>query len=335
MTTNVLVVTDPAAGLDPTIDATVGLVAAFQDLDVAVWVSTPADLSVVDGRVRTLAARVLLAPRRRGRDHRWIVERDWFQVLERTRFDVADRMDLVLLRIDPPVDARYLHTTYLLDLVEAAGTRVVNRPEGIRALHEKAVALRFPELCPATLVTTDPAEVRRFVAAHGTAVVKPLDGFAGIDVWLLHDDAAARALCESATAGGTRHVIAQEYLARVEVGNKRLFLLDGEIMGAVLRRPDDADFRIGAPCAPAEVDDADRRITRTLSPLLEHHGIALAGLDVIDGRLIEVNVTCPGGMAKTDALLGTDLSGAIVRRLLHLDELHPSTPSHPKEMATS
>ncbi|WP_182379086.1 glutathione synthase [Nocardioides sp. WS12] len=331
---NVLVVTDPVAGIDPTIDATVGLVAALQRLDVPVWVSTPADLSVVDGRVRTLAARVVLAPRKRGNDHRWLVERDWFRVIERTHFDVAAEMDLVLLRIDPPVDARYLHTTYLLDLVEAAGTRVTNRPEGVRALHEKAVALHFPELCPTTLVTARVAEIQRFVTDHGAAVIKPVDGFAGTDVWLLQDDASARALAESATAGGTRHVIVQEYLARVEAGNKRLFVLDGEIVGAVLRRPDDGDFRIGAPSASAEIDDADRRIADSLAPLLRQHGIALAGLDVIDGRLIEVNVTCPGGMAKTDALLGTDLSGAIVRRLLDLAP-NPTTPATLKEMASS
>ena len=76
-------------------------------------------------------------------------------------------------------------TTHLLDLVESAGTRVVNRPAGVRALQEKLVALHFPELCPPTLVSADPAEVRRFVAAHGAAVVKPVDGFGGLDVWLL------------------------------------------------------------------------------------------------------------------------------------------------------
>lgn len=106
-------------------------------------------------------------------------------------------------------------------------------------------------------------------------------------------------------------------------GNKRLFLVDGEILGAVLRRPSTADFRIGAPCAPAEVDVSDRRIARALAPTLAAHGIAIAGLDVIDGRLIEVNVTCPGGMHKTDALLGTDLSGAIVRHLLTTQFLTP------------
>lgn len=321
---SVLVVADPLGGLDPTIDATVGLIAAAQETGVPVWVCTPEDLAVVGGRVRARAVRVALRPRSRVGDHRWHVEQVWYDVREQALLDVVARVDLVLLRIDPPVDGRYLHTTYLLDLVEAAGVRVSNRPEGIRALHEKVVALRFPMLGPETVVTTDPAEVRAFVGRVGSAVVKPLDGFGGLDVWLLRDDSSAIALAGSATAGGRRHVIAQEYLPEVEGGNKRLFLLDGEIVGAVLRRPSADDFRIGPPVAPADVDDDDLRIVAAVGPLLVRHGVQLAGLDVIAGRLIEVNVTCPGGMAKTDALLGTDLSGVILRRLL------PSTTENPK-----
>ena len=173
------------------------------------------------------------------------------------------------------------------------------------------------------------AEVEAFVAAHGAAVVKPVDGFAGTDVWLVESGPACRALAESATAGGRRHVIVQEYLPAVADGNKRLFLLDGEIVGAVLRRPSADDFRIGPPVAEAAIDEHDHRIVAALAPLLAAHGIAVAGVDVIDGRLIEVNVTCPGGMHKTDALLGTDLSGAIVRRLLDHDHCYPrrSCPS--------
>jgi len=313
----VLFVVDPLDTLAADIDASVGLMAAAADLESDVWVCTPEDLAVVDRRVRVRADRVGLRPRRRGSDHRWLVEAPWYDVRESRVLDVVTSMDLVVLRIDPPVDARYLHTTYLLDLVEEAGVRVVNRPEGVRALHEKVVALRFPELCPATLVTTAAVAVREFVGRHGAAVIKPVDGFAGQDVWLLGDDATATALAESATRGGRRHVIVQEYLADVADGNKRLFLLDGQVVGAVLRRPSERDFRIGPPVAPAEVDDADRAIVAGLAPTLCRHGIAVAGVDVIAGRLIEVNVTCPGGMHKTDALLGTDVSGAIMRRLLH------------------
>jgi glutathione synthase len=314
---NVLFVLDPLDGLAADIDASIGLMVAADAEGAAVWCCGPEDLAVVEGQVRARADRIEPAPRRRGRDHRWLVEAPWYAVREGRTLDVAGDVDLVLLRIDPPVDARYLHTTYLLDLVEEAGVPVLNRPQGIRAVHEKLAALRFPDLCPPTLVTTDPAEVRDFVARHGTAVVKPVDGFAGQDVWLLADDGAATALAESATRAGRRHVIAQLFLPHGAEGNKRLFVLDGEIIGAVLRRPSARDFRIGPPVAAADVDAADRAIVAALAPTLAAHGLALAGLDVIAGRLIEVNVTCPGGMHKTDALLGTDLSGVIVRRLLH------------------
>lgn len=312
-----LFVTDPLAGLQPEIDATVGLMLATQSLDAEIWVCGPEELSVVDGRPRGRARQVQLRPARPRGDHQWVVEPTWWDEVDSTVLDLATDIDLVQLRIDPPVDARYLHTTYLLDLAEAAGVRVVNRPEGIRALHEKLMALHYPQLCPETVVSADPHALREFVALVGTAVVKPIDGFAGIDVWLVHDDPGATALIESATRAGTRHVIAQAYLADVESGNKRLFVLDGEIIGAVLRRPSRDDFRIGHPVAPAEVTDDDLHIVAELGPALVRNGISIAGFDVIAGRLIEVNVTCPGGMHKTDALLGTDLSGAIMRRLLH------------------
>lgn len=313
---NVLFVTGPLAGLQAEVDATAGLMAATQELDVGVWVCGPEDLAVVDGRVHARARRVTLRPRVRAGDHRWLVEATWWDEHEQAVVDVADAFVLVQLRIDPPVEERYLHTTYLLDLVDAAGTRVVNNPAGVRAVHEKLAALRWPDLCPATVVSTNVALLRDFVTAHRAAVVKPVDGFAGRDVWLVHDDPSALALLESATRGGIRQVIAQEYLPDVADGNKRLFVLDGEIIGAVLRRPSAADFRIGPPVATATVDPVDERIVATIAPSLAEHGLALAGLDVIGGRLIEVNLTCPGGMAKTDALLHTDLSGVIVRRLL-------------------
>jgi glutathione synthase len=312
----VLFVTDPLHGLQPAIDASIGLMSATQDLGLDIWTCEPADLLVANGNVHAHARRIRLRPRQRNNgDHRWLVDPCWYDELDRKQVAAQD-LDLVHLRIDPPVDQRYLHTTYLLDLFEAAGTRVINRPEGVRAMHEKLIALRFPDLCPPTYVGARINDLRDFVHTVGTAVVKPVDGFAGLDVWLVADDHSANALLESATHGGQRQVILQQYLPSVEHGNKRLFLLDGDIVGAVLRRPSPDDFRIGPPVAVAEIDEADRQIVAALRPHLRRHGIAIAGLDVIGGRLIEVNVTCPGGMHKTDALLGTQLSRTMVCRLL-------------------
>jgi glutathione synthase len=317
VTTAALFLTDPLGGLDAGIDSSVGLMAAAQEHDVAVWVCQPEDLALDAGRLVARAARLSLRPRTARGDHRWLVEAQWYDEVERARLDVGAAIDVVFLRPDPPVDPRYLRTTYLLDVAAQAGVRVVNDPAGVRQVQEKLFPLRFPDLCPATMATADASDAVQFLATHGAVVVKPVDGFSGIDVWLLRaDDSNARSLIESATDRGRRHALFQEYLPAVTGGNKRLFLLDGEIIGTVDRLPSDDDFRIGPPSAAAEPDDRDRAIVDALAPDLLRHGIALAGLDVIDGRLIEVNVTCPGGMHKTDALLGTDLSGEIVRRLL-------------------
>lgn len=316
-----LFVVDPLEGLDAGIDSNVGLMAAATDTGVPVWTCGPEDLALVAGRLLARARRLVVRPRVPRGDHRWLVDSPWFDEVERRVIDVADEVQVALLRLDPPVDPRYLRTTYLLDIAHDAGVRVVNKPAGVRELQEKLWVLQFAELCPETVVTAEVDRVLAFVSLHGSVVLKPVDGFAGIDVWLLgRDDRNARSLVESATARGTRHVIVQEYLSSVDTGNKRLFVLDGEIVGAVDRFPSRDDFRIGPPASAIEPDDRDRHLVGALAPHLRRLGIALAGLDVIDGRLIEINVTCPGGMHKTDALLGTDLSGAIMRRLLHHSE---------------
>ncbi len=312
-----LFVTDPLAGLDAGIDSSVGLMAATQEHGTDVWVCEPEDLALVDGRLLARAVRIALRPRTPRGDHRWQVEPQWYDEVGSRVLDVAAEVDVVLLRPDPPVDPRYLRTTYLLEVAARAGVRVVNDPAGVRQVQEKLFPLRFPDLCPATIVTADADDALGFLRSHGAAVIKPVDGFSGIDVWLVRaDDPNARSLVDSATERGRRQALFQEYLPAVTGGNKRLFVLDGEIIGAVDRLPASEDFRIGPPSVIAAPDEHDWKIVAAIAPDLLRHGIVLAGLDVIDRRLIEVNVTCPGGMHKTDALLGTDLSGDIIRRLL-------------------
>ena len=324
--TGVLFVADPLDGLDAAIDSSVGLMAAAEDHGAEVWVCEPEGLALVTGRLVARARRITLRPRAARGDHRWIVEPTWYDEVDRRALDVAAEIEVVLLRPDPPVDPRYLRTTYLLDAATAAGVRVVNDPAGVRQVQEKLFPLQFPDLCPDTIVSADPDHLRAFLDRHGAAVVKPVDGFSGIDVWLLRtEDPNVPSLVESATGRGRRQVLLQQYLPAVVGGNKRLFVLDGEVIGAVDRLPAADDFRIGPPVAVAEIDDDDRAIVAVLRPHLRRHGIAIAGLDVIAGRLIEVNVTCPGGMHKTDALLGTDLSGGIIRRLM----AHPCTERLP------
>lgn len=319
-----LFVTDPLVALDAQIDSSVGLMAAAQELGESVWVCQPEDLAVIDGRLAARASRITLRPRHRRVDHRWAVEPAWFDTDEQRVIDVVDEVSVALMRLDPPVTHRYQTTLRLLDVASTAGLLVANRPDGILQVQEKMFALRFPELIPPTVVTACQRLVDQFVSEHGIAVVKPVDGFAGTDVWMLrNDDPNNASLVESATRGGQRHVIVQRYLPSVAEGNKRLFVLDGEVIGSVMRSPSRTDFRIGPPAAPATADERDAEIVATIAPSLKGAGVLVAGLDVIDGQLIEINVTCPGGMHKTDALLGTDLSGAIMRRLFINERVLP------------
>ena len=329
-----LFVTDPLPGLDAGIDSSVGLMAAAQD-----------------HRRRGLGLRAR-GPRAGGRpagrpgapDHAPAPDAaaattagsstpPWYDEDEHRGLDVADEVDAVFTAAGPAGrPALPAH-----DVPARGGGRGRRpgrqRPGGVRQVQEKLFPLRFPELCPATLVTADAGGAADVPAEPRHRVVKPVDGFSGIDVWLVRADDPQRPL-----AGGVGH--RPRSPARAVPGVPASS--DRRQQAAV--PPRRRDHRRRRPASPrprtsgsarrrcaAEPDARDRRIVAALAPDLLRHGIALAGLDVIDGRLIEVNVTCPGGMHKTDALLGTDLSGEIVRRLLPHRSTKGSSHEHPPD----
>src|SRR5262249_43615397 len=175
----------------------------------------------------------------------WTVPDRWISASPPERVGLDDA-GAIFMWAEPPLDAAYLAATFVLDLVHPAP--VVNDPRGLRACSEHLLPLRFPDLIPATLVSADLAALHSFVAAHRVAVLKPVDGYPGPGVSRLAAGAPTLpSLLDTATAGGTRLVIAQRYLPEVEDGNKRIFVLDGTPVSAVYRYPAAGDFRIGQP----------------------------------------------------------------------------------------
>jgi glutathione synthase len=306
-------VADPLESLDPAVDTTIGLMQAAQRRGAEVWVTEANRLEAASGRARALARQVHLEASLPGRRS---VADTWFTATESTRIWL-DEMSAVFMRTEPPVDQVFTTATFLLDLVDPRRTALVNDPRGLRACSEHLVALRFPDLTPPTVVTFDPHAIRSFLIQHGIAVVKPVDGFAGRGVLRLdrHDPNLA-SLLEMSTAGGSRPVIVQKYLREVAAGNKRIFVVAGEPVGAVYRYPAAGDFRIGNPTAEAPITARDREICARLAPLLRADGIHIAGLDVIGPYLIEVNVTSVGALRKADALLGWTLCADLIDRVL-------------------
>ncbi len=235
-------------------------------------------------------------------------------VLERTRVSL-NSFAAVLMRKDPPFDMDYVFATYLLDAV-GPQTRVVNRPEGLRAANEKMFIHRVPQLMPPTLVSADAQQIAEFCREQrGACILKPLDLMGGRGIFLLRsDDPNFNAILETSTARGTRWQMVQRLLD-ISTGDKRIMVLDGEPLGAIVRYPAKGEHRAnmaaGGTAEYAELTARDREICATMAPLLREYGLYLTGLDVIDGHLTEVNVTSPTGICEIDKMGGLDTAGRI------------------------
>jgi glutathione synthase len=317
---SVAFVADPLESLDASLDTTVGLMHAAQDRGEPVWATEAGLLEAVNGHARALARRVRLAPARHLDGPEWTVPDPWFHAGEPQHIWLDD-MAAVFVRTEPPVDDVYTTATLILDLVDTAHTALVNDPSGIRACSEHLLPLRFPDLIPPTVVTADQHTIRAFLAEQGAAVAKPVDGFSGRGVLRLdrHDPNLA-SLIEIATRNGTRATVVQRYLREVAAGNKRIFMVAGEPVGAVFRFPVAGDFRIGNPTTEAPITARDKEICARLAPTLLRNGIHLAGLDVIGPHLIEVNVTSVGALRKADGLLGWTLCADLLTSVLEPDQ---------------
>ena len=219
-------------------------------------------------------------------------------------------------------DEAYLYATHLLDLAVARGVRVLNRPAALRSWNEKLGALRFSHLMAPTLVSSRVAGLARFTAEQGEVVIKPLGGRAGQGVvFAAAATPGLEALLELVTAREQLPVMAQAFLPGVKQGDKRILLVDGEPLGAVNRVPRGGEFRsnlaLGGSPESAELSEAEQRICAELAPALRQNGLFFVGIDVIDGRLSEINVTSPTGVREVERLSGIPLADLTLERLLH------------------
>jgi len=291
-------VMDPIESIDIQADTTFVLMLEAQTRGHRVLYIEPSDLCVSDGRVIARVRPVTL------------------------RRDVDDDVDLVFQRKDPPVDAEYVTTTQILTLCRRA--RVLNRPEGILAANEKLYACHFPKLMAETLVTSTIAQLVDFMAKlGGEMIIKPLEGRGGEGIFhVRNDDRNLFSILEQSTRFGSVRVMAQRYLPEVRQGDKRILLVDGEPIGALLRIPAPTETRsnlhVGGQPARASLDEDDLRIVEALAPSLRRDGLFFVGIDVIGGRLTEINVTSPTGVQEINALENTRLEARILDGALRI-----------------
>jgi len=243
-------------------------------------------------------------------------DRDMLLVGEPTRVDLSE-VDAVLIRKDPPFDVAYSYATLLLEGL-AGKTVVINSPQGLRRANEKLYALEFVDHIPPTLVTSDRERIFAFTEeVGGAAVIKPLDGAGGYGVMAVRtDDSNAKAIVDLLTKEGSELAIVQQFIPEVRHGDKRVLMLDGEPLGAILRVPTGGDLRanihVGGRVVPTELTAKEQAVVAAVGPRLRADGLVFVGLDLIGERLTEVNVTSPTGIRELSSFTGIRQSDAVI-----------------------
>jgi glutathione synthase len=232
--------------------------------------------------------------------------------------------DAVLMRKDPPFDMEYVYSTYLLEVAEQRGARVVNRPRAIRDHNEKMAIARFGRFTAPTLVTRREDLIRAFLAEHGDVILKPLHGMGGSSIFRVREsDPNLNVIIETLTANGQQTIMIQRYIPEIRDGDKRVLLIAGKpVPYALARIPKPGETRgnlaAGGTGVARPLSARDREIAETLAPVLHAEGLLLVGLDVIGDYLTEVNVTSPTCFQEIMQQTGFNVAGMMVDALERL-----------------
>ena len=206
---------------------------------------------------------------------------------------------LVMLRNDPPVDLDYINATYILDFVDRKDTVIMNDPRAVRDFNEKLHTVLFSDLMPEHIVTSSKSDIMEFLNEFGEIVLKPLNRCFGAGVMTLKKgDKNTAVIINSMTNNGSTLVMVQKYIERAKYGDKRVLFLGDEVLDyCVQKLPSNDDFKFNEHCdnniIKAVLTDSEREKFAPVAKKLNSMGISMAGLDVIDEKIIEINVTSP------------------------------------------
>lgn len=303
-------VIDPLAKLKPQKDSSIAMMRAATAAGHVVFAIERESLSIRDGKVSARATPITL----RNEAMLWYVAGE-AALTSLTAFDV------VLMRQDPPFDAEYVAATWILQRALDEGVRVFNDPRAIRDHSEKLAIAEFPQFAPTTLVAREAADIHAFIDEIGDVILKPLDGMGGSGIFRVrHDDPNRNAIVEMLSGLGSRSIMAQRYLPQIAEGDKRVLLIGGEVIPYALARIPKAgetrgNLAAGGRGVAMELTPDERRIAEQIAPILWSRGLFIVGLDMIGGRLTEINVTSPTCMVEIAQQTGFDVAGRVVTAL--------------------
>ena len=227
-----------------------------------------------------------------------------------------DDIHAVFIRPDPPFDQQYLTNTWALDHLPRS-IAVINNPSGIRTVNEKIWAAQFKDIVPATIVCADKHDLLAFIDKHQNIIAKPTDAFGGQGVFHIDkNDTNTPVILETLSERYSKPIILQKYIPESKNGDKRILLLGGEILGALVRMHAKEEHRnnffAGGKPMPTNITARDEKIVGTLAPHLQKLGLYFVGIDILGDYLIEVNVTSPTCLQEMNRLYHVKLEEKVI-----------------------
>jgi len=222
----------------------------------------------------------------------------WYELSESIETNLLD-LDMILMRQDPPFNSSYIYNTYILEVAEKKGVKVINKPSSLRDCNEKVFITQFPQCCTSFLVSSNNVLLKEFINAHLDTVIKPLDGMGGSSIFRVRKaDPNISVILENVTEHSATKVMIQKYIPEITEGDKRILLINGDPMGAAIARiPAPGELRgnlaAGATAVAKSLTPRDKWICDQVGPIIRELGLVLVGLDVIGEYLTEINVTSP------------------------------------------
>ena len=291
--------------LNPVTDTSVFLAHEIQNKNYKIFYYDPKDLSIINSKV--IAAGCFIEFNYKNKK--------FFKILKKQKLDLT-KCKFILIRQDPPFNLEYISATYILDTIKEK-VQILNNPTSIRNVSEKLYSVKFQKYMPNTIFTQNIDEIKNFFKKHKKVILKPIHSYSGNDIHLL---TSFNLKLIKRFIKQHDHIMCQKFIPKISEGDKRVFLINGKVCGAISRVPKKGSFLSnmskGAKPINIKLTKIENKISKLIAKDLKKQNIFFAGIDFIDQKLNgDINVTSPTGLKTLYDLSGINLAKTFWREL--------------------
>ena len=284
--------------LNPKTDTSVFLANEIQNKNYKLFYYDPKDLSVINSKVVASGFFIKFN----------YSNKSFFRILKKQKLELT-KCKFILIRQDPPFNLEYISATYILDTIKDK-VKIINNPTSIRNISEKLYSVKYQRYMPSTIFTQNIIEIKKFFKSHDKVIIKPIHSFSGNDIHLFNK---FNLKLIDKFIKKHDHITCQKYLPKISKGDKRVFLINGKVCGAISRVPKKGSFLSnmskGAKPINIKLTKQENKISKLIAKDLKKENIYFAGIDFIDQKLNgDINVTSPTGLKTLYDLSGKNLA---------------------------